>query len=378
MSAPPSVFLFADVLGAVGGIETYLDALARRLQADGWPVQVAISANGPAPFLDDLAGIGIPVYRQRPVRGDRWQIRQRLLVRHVARQLKAGDWVYCVRQPMPEIYLSLVRAVHRRQAKIAASWIFAPEFLPAPAGKLGESFRQAVRETDAVISVAHCTAPQFRQVYRYEGPVHVVRYHNIERFERPMPLPASSPLSIGYMGRIDIHQKNLDTILAAFALLAATRGDVVLNIHGGGPDLDRFREMVAATGLRDRVRLHGPYDYRRDLSAIVGQNHLFIYTSRFEGGPCFSLLELLQAGRYVVTSPVGGIPDIYDGRPEVGMMVTQGDPTAIATALSAALDGVSTGSIAPAQIRARYDEEFTMGRAHAQWLEALNRRQVSS
>jgi glycosyltransferase involved in cell wall biosynthesis len=359
------------VLGAVGGIETYLDALARRLQADGWPMEVAISANGPAPFLDDLAGIGIPVYRQQPVRGDRWQIRQRLLVRHVSRQLKPGDWVYCVRQPMPEIYLTLVRAVHRRNAKIAASWIFAPEFLPVPAGKLGASFRQAVRETDSVISVAHCTAPQFRQVYGYEGPVHVVRYHNIERFERPVPLPASGPPSIGYMGRIDIHQKNLDTILAAFALLAATRGDVVLNIHGGGPDLDRFREMVAATGLGDRVRLHGPYDHSRDLAAIVGQNHLFIYTSRFEGGPCFSLLELLQAGRYVVTSPVGGIPDIYEGRPEVGMMVQQGDPAAIAGALVEALDKIIEGKVSPAEIRTRYSEEFTGSIAHEQWLDVL-------
>src|ERR1700722_7790266 len=114
MKRLPAIHLFADVLGGFGGIETYLDALARCLWADGWPVRIAVSLNAPAPFLDVWEAIGLPIYRQRSVPGDGGQVRQRLLVRHVASRLLPGDWVYCVRQPMPEIYLSLVRAVHRR------------------------------------------------------------------------------------------------------------------------------------------------------------------------------------------------------------------------------------------------------------------------
>ena len=165
--------------------------------------------------------------------------------RHVARRLQRGDWVYYVRQPMPEIYLSLVRAVHRRGDKVAASWMFAPEFLPPPLGRVGRDVCEAVRETDAVISVAKCTKHQFREVYGYGGPVAVARYHNIERFATPVSLPHGPPYQIGFMGRIDIHQKNLDTILAAFGLLAARRSDVILNMHGGGNDLDRLATMVA-------------------------------------------------------------------------------------------------------------------------------------
>src|SRR5258708_18046183 len=118
----PKIRLFAGVLGPFGGIESYLDALARRLHIDGWPTRIAVSCNDNAAFLDDLAALGIPVYRQPVLPGDRWHIRQRVLIWHTARRIQPGDWVYCVRQPMPEIYLALVRAVHRRGGKVAASW----------------------------------------------------------------------------------------------------------------------------------------------------------------------------------------------------------------------------------------------------------------
>jgi glycosyltransferase involved in cell wall biosynthesis len=288
----------------------------------------------------------------------------------VARRLKPGDWVFCVRQPMPELYLRLVRAVHRRGARIAASWMFAPEFL-VPGERHAANFRRAVAETDAVISVSRCTVGQFREFYGYQGKVHVVRYHNAEHFSAPLPLPPAPPFRIGFMGRIDIGQKNLDTILKAFALLAAQRSDVELHIHGGGPDEGRLADLVAALGLGGKVVLHGPYDQRKDLGHIIGQCHLFIYTSRFEGGPCFSLLELLQAGRFVVTSPVGGIPDIYEGRPEIGTLVPADDPGAIAKALGDALDLIASGAVNGRRIRARYDEEFTMDIAHREWLAAL-------
>ena len=367
----PTIVLFADVMGGFGGIETYLDALARRLHKDQWPVRVEVCLNGKAPFLEGLEQIGVPVYRQPRVLGDRWHVRQRLLIRHVVARLAPGDWVYCVRQPMPGVYLSLVKAVHARGAKIAASWAFAPEFLPPPLGKSGANFRLAVAQTDAVISVAECTKGQFRDFYQYDGPVRVVRYHSSEIFAGPLPLPGGPPYAIGFMGRMDIDHKNLDTILKACKCLAAQRADVHFNFHGGGPDLDRFRHMVESEGLEAQVTVHGPYDHRRDLPKIIGANHLFVYTSRFEGGPCFALIELLQAGRFVVTSPVGGIPDIYEGRPEIGTLVPSDDSALIADAFDNALGRIARGAIDPAAIRAVYEDEFREPIVHRQWLLAL-------
>jgi glycosyltransferase involved in cell wall biosynthesis len=371
MTQTPTVFLFADILGGFGGIETYLEALATRLAADGWDVRVEVSLNAPAPFLTNLAKKGIRVYCQPKVPGDRWQLRQRLLIRHVAKQIRKGDWVFCVRQPMQEIYLSLVRSVHKRGAFVAASWAFSPEFLRPKPGRIGRNFCQAIRETDGVISVSRCTVDQFRTIYGYHGTVKVVSYHNKELFAEPVPLPASPPYNLGYMGRISIEHKNLDTILMAFKALSASRINVFLNIHGDGEDLERLRSLVVREGLSEKVTFHGKYDHLKDLHNIISQNHFFIYASRFEGGPCFALLELLQAGRFVVTSAVGGIPDIYSGRRNIGEMVDATSTSEITAALESAIRRVEANTIDPHAIRRVYTDEFNGELAHKMWLNAL-------
>lgn len=371
------IVLFADILAGFGGIETYLDALARRLQAERRSFRVAVSLNGPTPVIDDLKALGMDVYVQPRVRGDRFHLRQRLLVRHVAKQLQPGDWVFCIRQPMPEIYLALVRAVHSRGAKIAASWMFSPEFLPPPSGRLGQSFCQAIRETDAVISVSKCAKHQFADVYGYHGEVNVVRYHNRPLFDKAVPMPPMPPFQVGYAGRIDIQQKNLDTLLAAFDLLCEARPDSVLNIHGGGPDEDKLKSLVVRSPVAAKIHIHGRYDLATDMAHIVAQNHVFTYASRFEGGPCFSLLELMQAGRYVVASPVGGIPDLYEGHPEVGALVDLQNPADIAEALEQAARRIERGAIDVLRIRQRYSAEFTEDNAHAQFLEALGLQRLA-
>jgi glycosyltransferase involved in cell wall biosynthesis len=275
-----------------------------------------------------------------------------------------------VRQPMPEIYLWLVRAVHSRKARIAASWIFAPLSLRTPA-KLQGRFSEAVRETDAVISVAQCTAGEFSSAYGYAGDVHVVRYHNLPVFGDAVPLPPAPPFRIGFMGRIEILHKNLDMVLAAFQELCRRRDDVELHFFGGGPDEPEFASMVARAGLGQRVVLHGRYDHRTDLPAIVASCHLFIYPSRYEGGPCLSLLELLQAGRFVVTTPVGGIPDIYEGHAEFGIMVAPDDRQAFVEALEAGLAKVAANGVDQSAMREHYHRNFDMNAAHLGWMRAL-------
>ena len=368
------IYLHSDIITQAGGIETYLHALATKLHEEGIPFRVAVSEQqpreAPCELLDELEEKGIDVYRQADVPGDRWHVRKRMLMAWLWWQLEPGDWVYCVRQPMPALYRDLVRLVHNRGAKIAASWMFAPEFL-VPDPPYYEPFCQAVEETDAVISVSECTAHQFEEVYGYDGPVEVVRYHNLSFFDEPVSLPEGSPWRIGYMGRLSIEQKNLDTLLQAVRRLRDDGMNVELHFYGDGPDQDSLAELAVELGLNESVVFHGRYDHRTDLPAIMADNHLFTYTSSYEGGPCFTLLELLQAGRYVVASPVGGIPDIYEGHPEAGILVGPDDPAAIADALARAIQRVAGGEVRPAQIRERYQQAFDMGTAHEQWLEAL-------
>lgn len=368
------IYLYSDIITQAGGIETYLHALATKLYEEEIPFRVAVSEQepkeSPCELLDELEEKNIDVYRQSYIPGDRWHVRKRLLMGWLWWQLEPGDWVYCVRQPIPELYYDLVQLAHNRGAKVAASWMFAPEFL-VPSSPYYESFCQAVQETDAVISVSECTTHQFEEVYGYEGAVEVVRYHNLPLFDEPVPFPGGPPWRIGYMGRLSIEQKNLDTLLRAFQHLCEEGKNVELHFYGDGPDESTLGQQAFDLGVDESVEFHGRYDHRTDLPEIMAENHVFTYTSNYEGGPCFTLLELLQAGRYVVASPVGGIPDIYEGHPEAGLLVDPSTSLSIAEGLKDALDRVRNMKVTPSIIRSRYSEEFDMSSAHEDWCSVI-------
>ncbi len=361
------IFLFSDALFRSGGIETYLHALALHLQREGIPLRVVVAELENCPLVDDLLKNQISVYRQPRLWGDRWLIRQRFMLLWLTTQLQPGDWVYCVRQPMSRLYLQLVRLAHFRQAKVAASWALAPEFLPQHRSQFG----LAIAGTDAVISVSKSTVDQFKSVYGYFGKVHVVPYHNQLLSPEIVPLPDAPPWKIGYMGRLDIQQKNLDTLLQAFSVLTQSWQAVELHLYGRGNDQAQLEAIAIQLGIRDRIFFHGAYDHRRDLPGIIANCHLFVYPSRFEGGPCFTLLELMQAGRFCVASHVGGIPDLYQNHPEAGLLVSPDDPNELSSGLANTLERITKGEIDGSQIRDRYFSQFDMKAAHQAWKSAL-------
>ncbi len=357
---------YDSLLTPAGGIGTYFHALCIGLTADGTPFRAYVNEVMPSPLADDLQSRGVPLYRQRRLPGDRWNVRKRALQWHLGRQLRPGDWVFAVCQPDPALYLNLARTAHRRGAKLAVSWYLAPEFWPLDLPGLQPfaiKMRQAIPETDLMVSVSRCTAHQFKEVYGYQGPVAVVPYHNLPLFDRPLPLPAGPPWKIGFVGRLEAKQKNLDGVIRAVAAVAESRPDVQLHLHGGGPSEDELRRLADELHIADKVFFHGVYDHRRDLPAIIANCHFFLYPSRSEGGPCFSVMELMQAGRLCVVSDVGGLPDLYAGHPDLGIMIPRDDPAALVAGIREAIDRVAAGAVDGDAIRARYLQGFDMAAA---------------
>ncbi|MEH2413477.1 glycosyltransferase family 4 protein [Nostoc sp.] len=373
------IFLYYDSWGGPGGVATYIHALAIHLQAEKIPFQVVVSESQPSPLADELAAKGIKIYRQPKLPGERWQIRKRIMLLWLKTQLKPGDWVFCVCQPEPAIYLNLVQIVHRCGAKIAVSWMFTPEFWPLSpriVGSYAKQTQQAIIQTDAVVSVSHCSVHQFKEMYGYTGKVHVIPLHNLTFFSETVPLPSAPPWKIGFMGRLDIQHKNLDVILQAFAILRQLRQDVELHLYGGGSDRETLEHLTIMSGIQDSVYFHGAYDHRCELHQIISTCHFFIYPSRWEGGPCFSLLELVQAGRYCVAAAVGGIPDLYAGHPDVGLLLDSPDADTLFNGFVQTLKKFETNLIDANKIRARYFDGFDMESAHRAWISVIQSEAV--
>ena len=141
---------------------------------------------------------------------------------------------------------------------------------------------------------------------------------------------------IGYVGNIRL-VKGSDVLIEGMDHLVKQLGntDAELWIVGSGEIEAQVRARTIALGLTDRVRFLGrqPHDaIPRWMSAI----DVFCLPSRNEGCPNV-LLEALAAGKPVVATHVGGIPELLT-EGQNGYIVPSEDPAALARGLDKALN----------------------------------------
>jgi glycosyltransferase involved in cell wall biosynthesis len=133
---------------------------------------------------------------------------------------------------------------------------------------------------------------------------------------------------VGFVGRI-VPVKDVPTLLHAFAALVASVPQARLLVVGDGECREQMESMTRSLGLSELVRFAG---WQLDLKRVYGAMDVVALTSRNEGTPV-ALIEALAAGRPVVSTMVGGVPDvIQDG--DTGLLVPPGDPDALAAALA--------------------------------------------
>jgi glycosyltransferase involved in cell wall biosynthesis len=132
---------------------------------------------------------------------------------------------------------------------------------------------------------------------------------------------------VGIVGRL-VPVKDHWTFLRAAALACAGSASLRFAVIGDGPLRQELELFARQSGAGDRVRFTG---WRRDLPQVYADLDAVVISSRNEGTPV-SIIEGAAAGKPVVATRVGGIPDmIDDGRD--GLMVPPGNPQALADAM---------------------------------------------
>lgn len=131
---------------------------------------------------------------------------------------------------------------------------------------------------------------------------------------------------IAAVGRLD-PQKGFDILVEAVSRLTAQPTPLVV-ICGEGPARADLESRIRTCGVGHCVRLLGN---RRDAKAVIAAADVFCMPSRWEGSP-LALHEALAAGRPIVASAAGGIPD-HLAFGEAGLLVPPEDPAALASAL---------------------------------------------
>ncbi len=140
-------------------------------------------------------------------------------------------------------------------------------------------------------------------------------------------LSPEAPL-VGIVARlvpIKRHPMFLHAAAAVTRACAAARFLIV----GDGEDRSRLEGLAAELGLGDRVRFLG---WRRDLARVYADLDVVVLTSASEGSPV-SLIEGMAAGRAIVATRVGGVPDLVEDG-VTGALVPPEAPAALAAAVT--------------------------------------------
>ena len=144
---------------------------------------------------------------------------------------------------------------------------------------------------------------------------------------RELGIPARAPV----IGTVSVlrKQKALDVLLRAAATLLSEFPALRILVAGVGPEEERLRSLAAELGLESAVTMLG---LRGDVPDVLAALDVFVSSSDFEGTP-LALIEAMAAGRPIVATRVGGVPDLIDEGIH-GRLVEPREPEALAKAVA--------------------------------------------
>jgi glycosyltransferase involved in cell wall biosynthesis len=154
-------------------------------------------------------------------------------------------------------------------------------------------------------------------------------------------------------------QKALDVLVKAAAILRAEFPRLRVVVVGAGPEYGALEKLIGELDLSSTVNLLG---YRTDVPELLPIFDVAASSSDFEGSP-LAVLEYMEAGLPVVSTRVGGIPDLVEDG-VTGLLVDRGDPVALARAIAELLRDpqrrAQMGRLGRDRRRSEFDIEVTV------------------
>lgn len=215
----------------------------------------------------------------------------------------------------------------------------------------------ALRRADAVIAVSRpllrtvVSAGVSRDRVHFVMNAHVNICTPLSRAQSLSRLSLNpTQLNIGWIGRLG-REKGPDIAVAAVSLLRDL--PVTLSMIGDGAERAASLTAARSLGIEDMIRFHGIVP---GSAALLSAFDVILISSRTEGTPLV-LLEAMAAGTPVVTTRVGGIPDVVTDREAI--LVDRAEPSALASGLREVLTNRHAAEARADNARLRVNTEFS-------------------
>jgi len=325
-----------------GGTRRHLVDLVTHLDPARFTVSVACSTRRDARFLDDIRTLearGIVVHRL-PMRRAISPVWDLVALIRLVQLMRRG------RYDVVHTHSSKAGFLGRLAARLAGvpRVVHTPHVFPfdMDVSHAARFFyfqveRFAARMTDCLVCV--CPSQRATASALLDAARVVVIENEIDGHAHALPAGAGrlsrhdlgfaedARLLVGMVGRLT-PQKGPAYFVNAARLVAARLPEVRFVVVGDGPLRPAIERQIASAGLRERVVMAGERD---DIPALLGLVDVVVLPSLWEGLP-YVLMEALAAGKAVVATRVGGIPDVViDG--VNGLLVQSRDAVALAGAM---------------------------------------------
>ncbi|KAI0674567.1 transferase [Trametes maxima] len=230
----------------------------------------------------------------------------------------------------------------------------------------------ALRNVDAAICVSHTgrenTVLRARML---PSAVHVIPSALVADQFKPAPaLPSGDIITIVVIARL-VYRKGIDLLVATAPRICARFPNVRFLIGGDGPKMIDLLQMREKYLLQDRIEMLGPVRHS-DVRNVLTQGAIFMNTSLTESFG-IAILEAACAGLYVVSTRVGGVPEVL---PEDMISFANPDEDDVVRAMSEAIERVSAGKHDPFRahelIKGFYDWKQVTRRTELVYESALN------
>jgi glycosyltransferase involved in cell wall biosynthesis len=320
----------------VGGAEWMAAYLAAHLSADQFRRGI-VSLHGArgSPIEEYLAHHGVPVYYINKRRGfdpTTWLRLYRLLrtlqpaIVHthqtVGRYVYPACWAARQKIIVHTVHNIATGEIHSRFWRRFQGWAYRRGVLPVSiAQEVTRTFTEEYRRApvaeipNAIPTERYAPDPARRAVWRSQHAV-----------------PRDALVFTCVAGLRP--QKNHRLLLQAFAQAAPQLPDALLLLVGPPDRLDpayaeSLKSLAQELGLGQRVRFLGS---RADVPDILRASDVFVLSSDYEGNP-LSVLEAMAAGLPVISTAVGGVPELVQ-HGATGLLVPAGDACSLAEAIA--------------------------------------------
>ena len=165
------------------------------------------------------------------------------------------------------------------------------------------------RMTDGLVFVSHYEEAQYRSKIQAPETSWKVIHNGLRADEFEPVTPARDAADFLFIGELR-HLKGPDVFLNALAMIREQTGTCPsAHVVGPGAQTDEYKELARTLGLAQAVHFHPPMRAREAFAMA----RCVVIPSRAESMP-YIVLETCAAAMPLITTRVGGIPEIFAGR----------------------------------------------------------------